>query len=177
MLTLWDEDELQVTELGRRAGLEPSSMTGLCDRNDTDAAAPIALQKAAESTDSADEFDWTLNENEAGCLEMDVRPMIRAMVQSAAAGAAPASLVRGFHLSVASMLAEAANRACRAEGLDRVVLSGGCFFNSLLTKFLVEKLKESGREVYNHQRISPGDGGVAVGQAISCAVRRIREEV
>ena len=32
LMSLWNEDGLKVGELGRRAGLEPSSMTGLMDR-------------------------------------------------------------------------------------------------------------------------------------------------
>ena len=45
LLTLWNQDGLGALELGRRAGLEPSSMTGLLDRMERDrlvvrAAAP-----------------------------------------------------------------------------------------------------------------------------------------
>jgi DNA-binding MarR family transcriptional regulator len=36
LLSLWREDGLRVLELGRRAGLEPSSMTGLLDRMERD---------------------------------------------------------------------------------------------------------------------------------------------
>ncbi|MGK5090927.1 MarR family transcriptional regulator [Deltaproteobacteria bacterium TL4] len=36
LLSLWNEDNLQVADLGRRAGLEPSSMTGLLDRMERD---------------------------------------------------------------------------------------------------------------------------------------------
>lgn len=32
LLSLWQEDGLKLMELGRRAGLEPSTMTGLIDR-------------------------------------------------------------------------------------------------------------------------------------------------
>jgi len=32
LLNLWNEDGLKMVELGRRAGLEPSTMTGLLDR-------------------------------------------------------------------------------------------------------------------------------------------------
>jgi DNA-binding MarR family transcriptional regulator len=32
LISLWQEDGLKVMELGRRAGLEPSTMTGLLDR-------------------------------------------------------------------------------------------------------------------------------------------------
>ncbi|MGO9215002.1 MAG: MarR family winged helix-turn-helix transcriptional regulator [Syntrophales bacterium] len=36
LMSLWEEDGLKVTELGRRAGLEPSTMTGLIDRMERD---------------------------------------------------------------------------------------------------------------------------------------------
>lgn len=36
LMSLWYEDGLKVTELGRRAGLEPSTMTGLLDRMERD---------------------------------------------------------------------------------------------------------------------------------------------
>ncbi|MBI2892506.1 MAG: MarR family transcriptional regulator [Deltaproteobacteria bacterium] len=37
LLSLWQEDGQKTTELGRRAGLEPSTMTGLLDRMERDA--------------------------------------------------------------------------------------------------------------------------------------------
>jgi len=36
LLSLWNEDGLQANELGKRAGLEPSTMTGLIDRMERD---------------------------------------------------------------------------------------------------------------------------------------------
>ena len=36
LLTMWNEDGLRIHELGRRAGLEPSTMTGLLDRMERD---------------------------------------------------------------------------------------------------------------------------------------------
>jgi DNA-binding MarR family transcriptional regulator len=36
LLSLWNEDGLRIHELGRRAGLEPSTMTGLLDRMERD---------------------------------------------------------------------------------------------------------------------------------------------
>ena len=151
-------------------------LTGLCDRNETDAMAPIALQKSAESADTAVALEWELDDSAGDCLEMDIRPMIRQLAAAAADAADPAPLALGFHRAVAEMIAAAADRACGSSGQNRVVLSGGCFFNSLLANLLTEKLNEFGREVYNHDRISPGDPGVGVGQAVSCAARLLREE-
>ncbi|MBW1807312.1 MAG: MarR family transcriptional regulator [Deltaproteobacteria bacterium] len=36
LMSLWHEDGLKTVDLGRRAGLEPSSMTGLLDRMERD---------------------------------------------------------------------------------------------------------------------------------------------
>ena len=36
LMNLWEEDGLQASELGRKAGLEPSSMTGMIDRMEKD---------------------------------------------------------------------------------------------------------------------------------------------
>ncbi|MBT3175769.1 MAG: MarR family transcriptional regulator [Desulfobacula sp.] len=36
LLSLWDEDGLKANELGKRSGLEPSTMTGLLDRMEKD---------------------------------------------------------------------------------------------------------------------------------------------
>ena len=36
LMSLWNQDGLKVVELGRRAGLEPSTMTGLLDRMERD---------------------------------------------------------------------------------------------------------------------------------------------
>ena len=36
LLSLWNEDGLKASELGKRAGLEPSTMTGLIDRMEND---------------------------------------------------------------------------------------------------------------------------------------------
>jgi len=39
LLSLWNEDGLKANELGKRAGLEPSTMTGLLDRMERDGLA------------------------------------------------------------------------------------------------------------------------------------------
>ena len=36
MMSLWEQDGLKVIELGKKAGLEPSTMTGLLDRMERD---------------------------------------------------------------------------------------------------------------------------------------------
>ena len=49
-------------------------------------------------------------------------------------------------------------------GLNRVVLSGGVFFNQILLSKLTRGLEREGFRVYHHVRVSTGDEGLALGQ-------------
>jgi hydrogenase maturation protein HypF len=49
-------------------------------------------------------------------------------------------------------------------GMKKVVLSGGCFQNSVLLSRTVNYLLEHKCQVYWHQRVPPNDGGIALGQ-------------
>jgi hydrogenase maturation protein HypF len=46
-----------------------------------------------------------------------------------------------------------------------VVLTGGCFQNALLAEAVRADLSPS-LEVYLHGEVPPGDGGIALGQAV-----------
>jgi hydrogenase maturation protein HypF len=72
-------------------------------------------------------------------------------------------IARKFHITLANTVGEIVDAA----GASRVVLSGGCFQNRLLTELVVEKLERKGIPAFIHQRIPPNDGGVAVGQVIA----------
>jgi len=47
LMSLWKEDGLKVVDLGKKAGLEPSTMTGLLDRMERDGL----LRRAADPKD------------------------------------------------------------------------------------------------------------------------------
>jgi hydrogenase maturation protein HypF len=155
---------------------------GLCSRNDTEAQAPMAVQRAAEQCKTAEPLEYSIETTDDGAFVMDYRPMIRAMVKGMGKKKDPAGepaspqeitqrLARAFHEGLAKMLAETARRVCEATKESRVMLSGGCFLNALLRTGVEEQLRRDGYEVYTHQTLSPGDESVAVGQAIIAATR------
>jgi hydrogenase maturation protein HypF len=84
-------------------------------------------------------------------------------------GGDPGRLARGFHEGLADGLARACQGIRRQTGLEQVVLSGGCFANALLLEGLRGRLLRAGLQVFTHEQVPCGDGGLALGQAVVAA--------
>jgi hydrogenase maturation protein HypF len=95
---------------------------------------------------------------------LDWRPLVRALVEDLLGGASPAAVAARFHESLAAAAGELVRAAAGRHGRLPVVLSGGCFQNARLAEGILGALE--GFEVYLHQRVPPGDGGLALGQAL-----------
>ncbi len=109
-------------------------------------------------------------------LPLDFAPSIRMLVEGMRAGRDVGELAWAFHDSLAALFADAAVRAARESGCGRVVLSGGCFANGLLLRGVAGRVRERGLDVYVHQQVPPGDGGLALGQAVVAAERYRRQQ-
>jgi hydrogenase maturation protein HypF len=92
--------------------------------------------------------------------------MIRGIVDDLGRGVDRAVISRRFHGTLAAMFAESVQQAAHATGVDHVVLSGGCFLNRCLRQDLIERLDRQGLAVATHQKVSPGDAGLSLGQAV-----------
>lgn len=95
--------------------------------------------------------------------QIDPRLMVRAAVGDFQKGLPPATISGRFH----NTLARVVSAVVEAHG-DKslaVVLAGGCFQSSLLTEKIIELLG-SERRVFFNQQVPPGDGGIALGQAL-----------
>lgn len=97
--------------------------------------------------------------------EIDPRPMVRAAVVDLVNGVAPSIVSARFHNTLAAVTVEVVRAACALHGEMPVVLTGGCFQNALLAERVIGGLRSQYRTLINHQ-IPPGDGGLALGQAV-----------
>ena len=70
-----------------------------------------------------------------------------------------------FHETFANAVADGVDAMRTATGVTRVSLSGGVFQNMLLGDILIPLLEHRGYSVYWNVQVSPGDGGLALGQA------------
>ncbi len=94
--------------------------------------------------------------------EWDFQPLVLAVLEDRYAGVPVGLISARFH----NALAEAALAIAQRSGCSRVVLSGGCFQNALLTERVCRRLEQSGFTVYLPQQVPPGDGGIALGQVL-----------
>lgn len=136
-----------------------ASLTGICDFATRQAEAPVLLEQAALKG------DWRPYPFEAGTgEEVTLRPLIRQLWQEVTAGTAAAIISARFHRTLAGILQEKAMALLQQTGTEKVILSGGCFQNKLLTECLQRQFAESGIPLYVPGRIPCNDGGIAAGQ-------------
>jgi hydrogenase maturation protein HypF len=104
---------------------------------------------------------------------LDPRTFVRAAVEDLLAGRSAATISARFHNTLVRATAGLVRRAREKVGDLPVVLTGGCFQNVLLAERIFSDLSSDCR-VFLHRRVPPGDGGIALGQALvaSAAARR-----
>jgi hydrogenase maturation protein HypF len=97
--------------------------------------------------------------------ELDLRPAVRAAVADLARGAAVPAIAARFHNTIAEATAALVRRVANAFGRLPVVASGGCFQNARLADSIRAALAPE-HDVWLHASVPPGDGGIALGQAL-----------
>jgi hydrogenase maturation protein HypF len=99
---------------------------------------------------------------------IDLRPMVRAAVCDLLEGTPASAISARFHNTLAAATADAVRGTARTYGRLPVVLTGGCFQNPRLAESVARELSSS-VAVHLHRNVPPGDGGIALGQAVVAA--------
>jgi hydrogenase maturation protein HypF len=97
--------------------------------------------------------------------ELDLREAVREAVEHEARGASIAEVAAAFHNTLADATSAFVRHAAAEHGHMPVVLSGGCFQNARLAESVRTSLM-SDFEVWLPREVPPGDGGIALGQAV-----------
>ena len=102
--------------------------------------------------------------DDAGVAVFDWRGAVRELEREYSGGAPVSRCAARFMNTLISAACAQLERASRATGLRRVVLSGGVFQNAYIMRRLPERLRSAGFEVYTHSRVSTNDEGLSLGQ-------------
>ncbi|MBF0626663.1 MAG: hydrogenase maturation protease [Magnetococcales bacterium] len=101
---------------------------------------------------------------EAGLIRVDWSPLFAALPVEPVPEAERPAWAYGFHRACAEALAAMVQQGVQKTGLQSVVLSGGVFLNRLLKALLLARLQELNVQLFDHRRLTTGDGSLAVGQ-------------
>ena len=142
-----------------------AALLGLASHNRYEGEAALALEASAELAMRevpgvrAAPFAIPLRDQD-GSMVADWRPMLLQIARERELGVAAGRIAARFHVSLAELVAAVAV----AQECARVVLSGGCFQNALLTGLTCDALRAVGRSVYVHRRVPANDGGLSLGR-------------
>jgi hydrogenase maturation protein HypF len=123
----------------------------------------VALDGAADDAEPG-RYPFSIDAGD-GPWQLDWRPIVRAAAGDVLAGAAAGTVSMRFHRALAAAGAELVRMAAGRHGRLPVVLTGGVFQNARLAALTLREL--TGRfDVYLPGQVPPGDGGIALGQAV-----------
>ncbi len=145
-----------------------SALLGLCQCNRYEGQAAVQLE-ACLGGERPQGQPVPVELHDGDVLDVDWAPVLRALLDGIQEGQAPSRLSATFHLALAGAILSVA----RHFGLERVLLTGGCFQNQALTGLSVDLLRQAGFDPFWHRNVPPNDGGLAAGQlfAVLCRSR------
>jgi hydrogenase maturation protein HypF len=145
-----------------------AAMTGLCNYTSFHAEAPMRLEDIMDQ-DEKGSYMFEINDQ--------VRPgkMIREIATDIK-NHLPASVISAkFHRTIVEIIIQISEKINRETGLNKVVLSGGSFQNRFIMEESERRLKLMNFAVYTHRDFPSNDGGIALGQLVIAAKRRLAQ--
>ncbi len=144
-----------------------AALTGVCDRNRFEGQAAMALEHAADSSETAgDTYPAVFMPSSGDINVIDTEPMVRSLLYDIGRGIRPGRIAASFH----RWLADIQRLVARELNFREIVISGGCFQNARLVAETIRGLEADGRMVYRHRDVPPNDGGISLGQIKAAAM-------
>ena len=107
-----------------------------------------------------------LAREDQGLLVVDWSPAFRALSEPGAVDGREAAWALAVHKTIASAVSQMLQFRCHLCEGRRIALSGGVLMNRILNDLLTEELEGLGYDVLVHRTVPPGDGCIALGQAM-----------
>ena len=121
----------------------------------------MEVEFSAMESNDRNEYPFQIEASVDGTFVVRWHDVVSSVISDRNSGISAADCSRRFHNTLTSVIVSGAQRA----GLNKVLLSGGCFQNMILLEHTIGVLRRNGFSPYWHQRIPTNDGGISVGQA------------
>lgn len=137
-----------------------SAILGIRSTASFEAQAAMELEFAAAEINTNDHFNFRISQDHAESYVIDWHVILRDMVGELDKGVHSDVLAAKFHNTLSESIVETA----KLIGINKIVLTGGCFQNKYLLEKSIQRLREEKFKVYWHQRVPTNDGGISLGQ-------------
>ena len=134
-----------------------SSIIGISQRSNFEGQSAMMLEFAAD-VNELNSYPFDIVEEEKKIISW--QPIIKSILTDQGRGINSSVIAAKFHNTLVKIILE----ILKLSGLQKVVLSGGCFQNVFLLERTIKELESGGFTVYRHQRIPTNDGGISLGQ-------------
>ncbi len=146
-----------------------AALAGLRRRNTYEGQAAMELEMA-RTPGTREKYPWEITASK-DLLILKTVPLIRALVEDVIRGEPTGVVSSRFHNTLIDLLAAACGEIGRKTGIRDVAMSGGVFQNATLSAGLGRVLGRLGFRVLTNSMVPANDGGIALGQAASAALR------
>ena len=134
-----------------------SSLLGICSKSSYEGQAAMLLEFKADWNEYGS-YNFEIIEEEK--LVINWQPVIIELINDLRKNLSVENIAAKFHNTLSNIILAVANHFNK----KKIILSGGCFQNALLTERTIDLLQKEGCRVYWHQRIPPNDGCISLGQ-------------
>lgn len=145
-----------------------AALTGIAQHSSYEGHA--AMQLEAISCETQAVIRLPIAKNASEMLVTDWSPLIAFLKNSKISPSERASI---YHASLAAAIVDQAIALRNKYAVNGVGLSGGVFQNRLLTEQALAGLVKHGFDVYLHEQLPAGDGGISFGQLIEASYRSL----
>ncbi|MEA3414862.1 MAG: carbamoyltransferase HypF [Thermodesulfobacteriota bacterium] len=144
-----------------------SAIIGMKNHVSFDGQAAMDLEMLADNNrETTYDYEWL----SGNTYKIFTEPIVCGVVKDMEAGIHASRISSKFHITLIKLFSELCEVIKKESGLNRIVLSGGVFQNSILLTGLIKFLEEKNFEVFTHTTVPANDGGVSLGQAMVAAV-------
>lgn len=118
---------------------------------------------ALKSKIGSDEFYIT---SQNGMLKLDYFEIFEKALTFSKEDKKPNNIAKWILEVIANSLSKIAIYICEEKAIKKIGLTGGVFYNKIITTKIISNLKKAKLNPIIHKNIPPGDGGISLGQAI-----------
>lgn len=141
-----------------------AALLGICTEASFEGQAASCIEMLAAPHEKS---VYPIDAEKVGSMVFDTALLVRAVIQDQQEGISKETIAARFQNSLALFFANSCEKIRQRNGINQVVLSGGVFQNVMFTNILQERLDMLNFSVYTQNKVVPGDGGIALGQAVA----------